>query len=106
MSNVSHNFHNGPHKECLQAYYAKYNEQVEMNEMRYAKGNAKDYAQHSHPIQAPSAGVWNNVRMPSLFLADSIGKSRLSLSIFVIVHNSSGAGKPRLLVAKLRTFHS
>ena len=26
-----------------------------MNEMRYAKGNAKDYAQHSHPIKASSA---------------------------------------------------
>ena len=80
-----------PHGECLQAYYAKYDEQVEVNEMRYAKGNAKDYAQHSHPIQAPSAAVSNNYQIPSLLLANSIGKSRLFLNIFATVHNSSGA---------------
>ena len=80
-----------PHGECLQAYYAKYDEQVEVDEMRYAKGNAKDYAQHSHPIQASSAVVSNNIQIPSLFLASSIGKSRLFLSVFVIVHKGSGA---------------
>ena len=79
------------HGECLQAYYAKYDEQVEVNEMRYAKGNAKDYAQHSHPIPAPSAAVSNIYQIPSLFLEDSLDKSGFFLSIFVTVHNSSRA---------------
>lgn len=37
-----------------------------MNEMRYAKGNAKDYAQHPDPIKAPSAPEWANTQASSL----------------------------------------
>ena len=62
---------------CLQAYYAKYDEQVNMNEVRYAKGNAKDYTQHSHPVKASSATVRAIVSIASLPLPTAFDKPGL-----------------------------
>ena len=64
-----------PHRSYSQAYYTEYDEQAEMNEMRYAKGDAKDYAQHPHPIKVSSATGLASVRIPSLLLSTSLRSS-------------------------------
>lgn len=66
------------HRSHLQAYYAEYDEQVEMNEMRYTQSNAKDYAQHSHPIEALSAAAFSKAHTPSLCLPTELRKRNIS----------------------------
>ena len=62
------------HRTDLQAYYTEYDKQVEMNKMRYAKSNAKDYAQHAHPIKASSAAVLANAQTLNLLIPTDIRK--------------------------------
>ena len=77
----------------LQAYYTKYDEQVQMNEMRYAKSNAKYYTKHSHPVKKLSAAALAKVQ--TLFSAsfDEISEVRTVLSVFSTVHHGSEAWK-------------
>lgn len=64
-----------------------------MNEMRYAKSNAKDYAQHSHPIKALSAAVIHEYLDTNFASSNKILQSSNFLSVFVIDSHGSGAWK-------------
>lgn len=64
-----------------------------MNEMRYAKGNAKDYAQDSHPIKASSATVFGEHSDTVSASSSECPKAQTFLSVFMLVHQNSKAWK-------------
>ena len=72
-------------RQChLQAYYAKDDEKVEMNKMRYPKSNAKDDAEHSHPTELSSAAVHANFQKSPLLPVEHHNIKNF-VCIFVVV---------------------
>lgn len=49
-----------------------------MNKMRYAKSDAKDYTQHSHPIKAWSVVLFANAQTVYLLLPTELRKLNIS----------------------------